>query len=71
MGALDDSEVLVFLFGDAPTHYSGAAVGARGRGFFVGVASVGQMMKMGVSTDFGICNGKRKDGMGCTMAINK
>lgn len=43
----------------------------QGRGFSVSVASVGQMMKMGVSADFGICKGKRKDGMGCTMAINK
>uniref|UniRef100_A0A0D9XG47 Uncharacterized protein n=1 Tax=Leersia perrieri TaxID=77586 RepID=A0A0D9XG47_9ORYZ len=84
MGALDDSEVSVFLFGDAHAHYSGAAVGAvfalfngnvrmgnGGRGFSVSVASVGQMMKMGVSADFGICKGKRKDGMGCSMAINK
>ncbi|EAZ09911.1 hypothetical protein OsI_32207 [Oryza sativa Indica Group] len=84
MGALDDSDVSVFLFGDAHAHHSGAAVGAvfalfngnvrmdnGGRGFSVSVASVGQMMKMGVSADFGICKGKRKDGMGCTMAINK
>ncbi|KAL5200860.1 hypothetical protein ABZP36_035214 [Zizania latifolia] len=84
MGALDDSEVSVFLFGDAHSHYSGAAVGAvfalfngnvrmdnGGRGFSVSVASVGQMMKTGMSADFGICKGKRKDGMGCTMGINK
>lgn len=84
MGALDDADVSVFLFGDAHAHHSGAAVGAvfalfngnvrmdnGGRGFSVSVASVGQMMKMGVSADFGICKGKRKDGMGCTMAINK
>uniref|UniRef100_A0A0E0LYG8 Uncharacterized protein n=1 Tax=Oryza punctata TaxID=4537 RepID=A0A0E0LYG8_ORYPU len=43
----------------------------RGRGFSVSAASVGQMMKMGVSVDFGICKGKRKDGIGCTIAINK
>ncbi|CAM0952713.1 unnamed protein product [Alopecurus aequalis] len=84
MGALDDSEVSVFLFGDAHTHYSGGAVGdifalfngnvrmdKGGKGFSVSVASVGQMMKMGVSADFSICKGKRKDGMACTMATNK
>ncbi|GJN34495.1 hypothetical protein PR202_gb23159 [Eleusine coracana subsp. coracana] len=84
MGALDGNDVSVFLFGDAHTHYSGAAVGAvfalfngnvrmdnEGRGFSVSVASVGQMMKMGVAADFGLCKGKRKDGMACTMAINK
>uniref|UniRef100_A0ACD5XZ93 Uncharacterized protein n=1 Tax=Avena sativa TaxID=4498 RepID=A0ACD5XZ93_AVESA len=84
MGALDDSEVSVFLFGDAHTHYSGGAVGdvfalfngnvrmdKGGKGFSVSVNSVGQMMKMGVSADFSICKGKRKDGMACTMATNK
>lgn len=44
---------------------------AQGRGFSLSVASVGQMMKMGVSVEFGVCKGKRKDGMACTMAINK
>lgn len=119
MGALDDSEVSVFLFGDAHTHYSGGAVGdvfalfngnvrmdkgvlclltfffpilagstdalrvyaelihcwwtmfLQGQGFSVSVGSVGQMMKMGVSADFSICKGTRKDGMACTMATNK
>ncbi|XP_062194344.1 uncharacterized protein LOC133897579 [Phragmites australis] len=84
MGALDEAEMSVFLFGDAHAHYSGAAVGAvfallngnvrmdnGGRGFSVSVASVGQMLKMGVAADFGLCKGKRKDGMACTMAINK
>jgi minichromosome maintenance protein 10 len=37
----------------------------------VSVASVGQMFKMGVAADFGLCKGKRKDGVACTMAINK
>jgi minichromosome maintenance protein 10 len=43
----------------------------QGKGFSVSVGSVGQMMKMGVSADFSICKGKRKDGMACTMATNK
>ncbi|KAL5205953.1 hypothetical protein ABZP36_034162 [Zizania latifolia] len=107
MGALDDSEVSVFLFGDAHAHNSGAVFAlfngnvrmdngvpffngisfftlqndsfqsdaelhvSQGRGFSVSVASVGQMMKIGMSADFGICKGKRKDGMSCTMGINK
>ncbi|XP_062199469.1 uncharacterized protein LOC133901936 [Phragmites australis] len=84
MGALDKAEASVFLFGDAHAHYSGAAVGSvfalfngnvrmdnGGSGFSVSVASVGQMMKMGVAADFGLCKGKRKDGMACTMVINK
>ncbi|PVH64736.1 hypothetical protein PAHAL_2G347900 [Panicum hallii] len=84
MGALDETEVSLFLFGDAHVHYSGAAVGSvfaifngnvrmdnGGKGFSVSVASVGQMLKMGVAADFGLCKGKRKDGVACTMAINK
>jgi len=43
----------------------------QGKGFSVSVASVGQMLKMGVAADFGLCKGKRKDGVACTMAINK
>lgn len=43
----------------------------QGKGFSVSVGSVGQMMKMGVSADFSICKGTRKDGMACTMATSK
>jgi len=43
----------------------------QGKGFSVSVASVGQMLKMGVAADFGLCKGKRKDGVACTMEINK
>ncbi|XP_066399845.1 uncharacterized protein [Miscanthus floridulus] len=84
MGALDETDVSLFLFGDAYVHYSGAAVGSvfavfngnvrmdnGGKGFSLSVASVGQMLKMGVAADFGVCKGKRKDGVACTMAINK
>jgi len=31
----------------------------------------GQLMKLGVATDYGICKGTRKDGHKCTMAINQ
>ena len=43
----------------------------QGKGFSLSVASVGQMLKMGVAADFGVCKGKRKDGVACAMAINK
>jgi Primase zinc finger len=35
------------------------------------VNSGSQMVKLGVSADFAICKGKRKDGMACSMVINK
>lgn len=35
------------------------------------VNSASQMVKLGVSADFAICKGKRKDGMPCSMVINK
>ncbi|KAG2636492.1 protein MCM10 homolog isoform X2 [Panicum virgatum] len=49
----------------------GALDETEGKGFSVSVASVGQMLKMGVAADFGLCKGKRKDGVACTMEINK
>ncbi|RRT56762.1 hypothetical protein B296_00013737 [Ensete ventricosum] len=42
-----------------------------GKGFSLSVYSASQMLKMGMSADYGICKGKRKDGMACTMIINK
>jgi Primase zinc finger len=35
------------------------------------VNSASQMVKLGVSADFAICKGRRKDGMACSMVINK
>lgn len=35
------------------------------------VNSASQIVKLGVSADFAICKGKRKDGMACSMVINK
>ncbi|KAI3835627.1 hypothetical protein MKX03_015230 [Papaver bracteatum] len=31
----------------------------------------GQILKLGTSVDFGVCNGQRKDEVACTMAIDK
>lgn len=40
-------------------------------GVSLSVFSAGQLLKMGSSVDYGVCTGKRKDGMPCTMVINK
>ncbi|CAA7403520.1 unnamed protein product [Spirodela intermedia] len=82
IGCLDESVVPVFLFGDAFRNNSGEPVGTvfaffnssvrkDGIGISLSVFSAGQLLKMGTSVDYGICRGKRKDGMPCTMVINK
>lgn len=43
----------------------------QGTGFSLSVFSADQMLKMGTSTDYGVCKGKRKDGLPCTLVINK
>ncbi|XP_077246255.1 minichromosome maintenance 10 [Tasmannia lanceolata] len=84
IGCLNESDVSVFLFGDAYTKNwkepvgtifalfnSGVRKDAQGKGFSLSVYSAGQLLKMGTSVDYGVCKGKRKDGMACTMVINK
>ncbi|KAG9442712.1 hypothetical protein H6P81_018566 [Aristolochia fimbriata] len=84
MSCLKESNVSVFLFGDAYTTNSKEPVGTifalfnanvrkdvQGNGFSLSVFSAVQMLKLGKSADFAICKGKRKDGLACTMAINK
>ncbi|XP_078173268.1 minichromosome maintenance 10 isoform X1 [Carex rostrata] len=84
IGSLDGSEVSVFLFDGSHTYFSGEPVGAvfafcnstvrrdnTGKGFSMAVSSASQIVKLGVSADFAICKGKRKDGMACSMVINK
>lgn len=43
----------------------------QGTGFSLSVYSPSQILKIGTSADYGVCNGKRKDGMSCTLVINK
>lgn len=43
----------------------------KGNGFSLSIYSPNQIMKMGTSVDYGVCKGKRADGMACTLAINK
>ncbi|ONK64500.1 uncharacterized protein A4U43_C07F26720 [Asparagus officinalis] len=83
MGCLDETNVSVFLFGDAYTMNSNEPVGAvfalfnaslrkdASNGFSLSVYSASNISKIGTSTDYGICKGKRKDGVPCTMVINK
>ncbi|KAJ6897416.1 hypothetical protein NC651_023319 [Populus alba x Populus x berolinensis] len=42
-----------------------------GTGFSLSVFSANQILKMGTSIDYGVCKGKRKDGLPCTLVINK
>ncbi|XP_058090845.1 uncharacterized protein LOC131237193 [Magnolia sinica] len=84
MGCLDELAVSVFLFGDAYTKNCNELAGtvfalfnagvrkdAAGNGFSLSVYSAHQVVKMGISVDYGVCKGKRKDGMACAMVINK
>lgn len=43
----------------------------QGSGFSLSAYSPNQVLKMGTSIDYGVCKGKRKDGMACTAVINK
>ncbi|XAR72701.1 hypothetical protein NMG60_11019431 [Bertholletia excelsa] len=85
LGCLDErTTISVFLFGDAYQRHSKDEVGKvfalfncgvrkdnMGQGFSLSVYSAGQILKIGTSSDFGVCKGKRKDGMACTLVINK
>ncbi|XP_021810455.1 protein MCM10 homolog [Prunus avium] len=83
-GCLDEDTISVFLFGDAYEMNCKEQAGlvfallnctvrkdAMGGGFSLSVYSANQMLKMGTSVDYGVCKGQRKDGMACTVVINK
>ncbi|KAF6170755.1 hypothetical protein GIB67_015707 [Kingdonia uniflora] len=84
IGCLDENVFSVFLFGDAYNKHwkeqAGTVFGlfncsvrkdAEGSGFSLSVSSAGQILKMGASADYVVCKGKRKDGVTCTMTINR
>ncbi|RAL48447.1 unnamed protein product [Cuscuta campestris] len=84
MGCLDEKTVSVFLFGDAYKRNNKEKAGSvfalfncgvrkdnSENGFCLSVYSVNNILKMGTSADYGICKGKRKDGVACTQLINK
>ncbi|XP_044490364.1 protein MCM10 homolog isoform X2 [Mangifera indica] len=84
IGCLDENAISIFLFGDAYQQNLKAQAGTvfalfnctvrrdtKGPGFSLSVSSPSQTLKMGTSVDHGVCKGKRKDGMACTVVINK
>ncbi|KAE8008753.1 hypothetical protein FH972_005236 [Carpinus fangiana] len=84
VGCLNENTVSLFLFGDAYQKNWKEQAGtvfalfncavrkdAMGTGFSVSVYSPSQILKIGTSADYGVCKGKRKDGMLCTLVINK
>ncbi|XP_052192125.1 uncharacterized protein LOC127801235 isoform X2 [Diospyros lotus] len=84
IGCLDEKTISVFLFGDAYQRYSTEMAGTvlalfncavrkdnLGAGFSLSVYSATHVLKIGTSADYGVCKGKRKDGMACTLVINK
>ncbi|XP_061993610.1 uncharacterized protein LOC133711518 [Rosa rugosa] len=81
---LEEDTVSVFLFGDAYERNCNEQAGmvfalfncslrkdAKGAGFSLSVFSANQIVEIGTSVDYGVCRGKRKDGMACTLVINK
>ncbi|XP_023512916.1 protein MCM10 homolog [Cucurbita pepo subsp. pepo] len=84
LSCLDENAVSVFLFGDAYKRNCKELAGtvfavfnstvrkdAMGMGFSLSVYQSSQLLKMGTSDDYGVCKGKKKDGMACTTVINR
>ncbi|XVF67928.1 hypothetical protein PTKIN_Ptkin10aG0161800 [Pterospermum kingtungense] len=84
IGCLDENTVSLFLFGDAYQQNCKEQAGTvfalfscavrkdpKGSGFSLSVNAPNQILKIGSSADYGVCKGKRKDGMACTVIINK
>ncbi|KAL5561197.1 hypothetical protein UlMin_030944 [Ulmus minor] len=84
IACLDETTISLFLFGDAYKKYCKEKAGTvfalfncsvrkdgMGPGFSLSLFSPNQMLKMGSSIDYGVCKGKRKDGLACTSVINR
>ncbi|KAK6136610.1 hypothetical protein DH2020_029643 [Rehmannia glutinosa] len=84
VGCLDDSSISLFLFGDAYQKTCEEKIGSifalfncsvrkdnSGKGFSLSVYTAKHILKLGTSADFGVCQAKGKDGVGCTTVINK
>ncbi|ESQ45995.1 hypothetical protein EUTSA_v10000193mg [Eutrema salsugineum] len=84
IGSLNQNTVSLFLFGDAYKNYQTEMAGTVfglfncsvrkdkvGGDFSLSVNSAKQMVKLGVSADYGVCTAKRKDGTTCTSVVNK
>uniref|UniRef100_A0A803LGE1 Zinc finger Mcm10/DnaG-type domain-containing protein n=2 Tax=Chenopodium quinoa TaxID=63459 RepID=A0A803LGE1_CHEQI len=84
IGCLDGQLVTVFLFGDAYKQHSketastvfaffnaGVRKDSSGPGFQLSVFNTNQILKIGTSIDYGVCKGRRKDGVRCSIVVNK
>ncbi|GLJ04681.1 hypothetical protein SUGI_0001200 [Cryptomeria japonica] len=84
LSSLDSATISLFLFGDAYTRHWKESPGSilsifnakvrredKGNEFSLSVFAVDQIVKLGTSVDYGLCKAKRKDGMPCTMIINR
>ncbi|KAG2400903.1 uncharacterized protein HKW66_Vig0092430 [Vigna angularis] len=84
IGCLDECTISLFLFGDAYQRNMQEQAGtvfalfncavrkdSAGNGFSLSIYSPRQIVKMGTSVDYGVCKGKRTDGIACTLVINK
>lgn len=84
VGCLDGQLITIFLFGDAYKQYSketaatvfaffsaGVRKEASGSGFQLSVFNANQILKIGTSVDYGVCKGRRKDGLPCSIVVNK
>ncbi|KAJ8572204.1 hypothetical protein K7X08_008715 [Anisodus acutangulus] len=84
LGSLDEKTISLFVFGDAYQKNCNEKAGAvfalfncsvrkdnSEHGFSLSVYSASHILKIGTSVDYGVCKGKRKDGMACTVIINK
>ncbi|GLT42925.1 hypothetical protein SLA2020_169020 [Shorea laevis] len=84
IGCLTEDTVSLFLFGDAYKQnrkeeegtvfalFNGSArKDSKGQGFSLSLSSANQILKIGTSADYGVCEGKRTDGVPCTLVINK
>ncbi|KAK8956899.1 hypothetical protein KSP39_PZI000938 [Platanthera zijinensis] len=84
MSCLDEIDFSVFLFGNVYKTNNSEKEGSifalfnlilkkdgYGKGFSLSSHSIGQILIIETSADFGFCNGKRKDGIACTKVINK
>lgn len=84
MSCLDDMTLTVFLFGDAYQKHRNDKAGTvfglfncgvrkdnSENGFSLSVYSACNILKIGTSVDYGVCRGKRKDGVECNVVVNK
>ncbi|XP_057517885.1 uncharacterized protein LOC130798804 [Amaranthus tricolor] len=84
VGCLDGQLITIFLFGDAYKQHSkepastvfaffnaGVRKDASAPGFQLSVFNANQVLKIGTSVDYAVCKGRRKDGVPCSIVVNR